>query len=141
MRVEVTDWPNDYKFTVWAPSTRKCYRICATDVLEFHYARIGVGRLEGLHDGIPLDGIFIDSVRDRDHWHKRVKAFAKQGYDSGVDPICLEFVSHLFANRNREPLVRNRNTGLLVVCRQMQVSEDYDFDGPWPDVFRIPSAD
>lgn len=141
MRVEVTNWPNDYAFTIWSPSTQKCYRICVTDVLEFHYARIGVGRLEGLQDGIPLDGIFTASVQDRDYWSDRVKIFAKKGYDSGEAPICLEFVSHLFANRNREHFVRNKNTGLLVVGRQLQVYEDHDFDGPFPDVFRIPSAE
>lgn len=141
MEVVLEEWPNDYTFFVWSPQDGTCYRIITRDVLEFHFMRTGIGRLEGASDGIPIANIYRTYGSDYDYWSGRVAAFAKQGCDVGEPPICIEFDSHLFANRRREMLRRNRDTGMLVVCRRFVIEPDYKYSGPWPSPVRIPSSD
>jgi hypothetical protein len=137
MKVELVRWPNDLSFRVWSPGDQACYCIAATTVLEFHFLRSGTGSLIDAADGIPLGNIFRTYEDEHDYWSARIKAFANKGLDGGEDPICLEFDSHLFANRQRQVLNRDRNTGILVVCRHVHVEHDRNYDGPTPAPHKI----
>jgi len=139
MRVEARDWPNDLQFTVWSPYDGACYRICAEIVLESHFLRTGTGRLGPPGDGIPLGDIYITYGDEYQYWRDRIQAFAKQGFDDGREPICLEFDSHLFANRKHDFLTRSRDTGLLVVSRRVRVEIERGYDGPMPFPHNIPA--
>ncbi|PQO45639.1 hypothetical protein [Blastopirellula marina] len=130
MEVTQRDWPNEHLFFVWSYRDQCSYRITTSVVLEFHYLSTGTGRLGGAEIGIPLDDICITHEEEFEYWSDRVAAYREQGYDSGEPPICIEFSSHLFANRKRQFMTRNRNTGLLVVCRSVYVEEDPTY--PWP---------
>lgn len=141
MDVVQLEWPNVYVFVVWSPMESRCYRITTQSVLEYHFMRIGTNRLEGVTDGIPLDDIYVTHGEDFQYWSERIAAFGEQGFDSGDPPICIEFTSHLFANRQRKLLTRDRNTGLLVVCRSVNVEEDRSYKGPRPSPHAIPSDD
>jgi len=139
MDVQQHDWPNDYIFVVWSPNDDACYRITTSCVLEFHYMRIGTGRLEGSGEGIPIGNIYESCEDEYEYWSERIMAFSKQGLDAGSSPICLEFDSHLFANRKRQLLTRDRNTGILVACRSVVVERDPTYNGSRPSVHVIPS--
>lgn len=139
MRVELVEWPNVYGFLVWSCNEQVCYRITTENVLEFHFMRTGTGRLEGIRDGIPLDDILVTYGSDFDYWSERISAFAEQGIDKGAPPLCIDFASHLFANRQRQLLTRDRSAGLLVVCRCVNIEIDHTYKGPTPTVYRIPS--
>ena len=54
-------------------------------------------------------------------------------YNRHHEPVCLEFNSNLFGNRKGEDR-RDRNTGILVVCRRVVV-KDYEYRGPRPSPF------
>jgi hypothetical protein len=136
----MADWPNDLTFTIWSPNDSECYRITAQTVLEYHHLRIGVGRLH-FDAGILLDNVFTSQAEECDYWTKRINAFAEKGYDDGSPPVCLELCSHLFANRHYEILTRDRNVGILVVCRSVVVVVDEKYAGPRPTPERIPSSD
>jgi hypothetical protein len=140
MKVELLEWPNDFVFVVWAPSDGACYRIVTKGVLEFHFMRTGTGRLQIDEGGLPLGSIYLTYEDEYRYWRDKIQAYAEQGYDSKADPICIEFDSHLFANRKRQDR-RDKNTGLLVVCRDVAVEEDYSYSGPRPTAYRIPSDD
>lgn len=141
MGVEQIDWPNDLQLIVWSPADRACYQILVRNVLESHFMRTGTGRLEGLADGMPLDDIYVTYGQEHQYWLDRIGAFAEQGFDSGEPPICLELSSPLLANRKRKLLVRDRDTGWLLVCRSVDVQENRSYSGPRPTVHAIPSAD
>lgn len=139
--VEIEDWPNVYIFSVWSSQDALCYRITTSPVLEFHIKRTGTGTLEDPGEGIPLLNIYTSTGEDFDYWTERIAIFRKEGFDSGSPPICLEFASHLFTNRKGQDLVRDRSTGILVVCRKVTIEEDYRYDGPRPFPYRIPASD
>ena len=139
MNVQQIDWPNEFVFVVWSPNDDACYRITASCVLELHFMRVGTGRLEWRDNGIPLDNIYESCEEEYDYWSERIAAFTKQGLDKGSLPTCLEFDSHLFANRKRQLLTRDRNTGLFVACRSVAVELDSTYNGPRPSVHAIPS--
>lgn len=141
IRSEVEDWPNVYIFTVWSSQDALCYRITTSTVLEFHIKRTGTGTLENSGNGIPLLDIYSSKGEDFEYWSNRIACMKKKGFDSGSPPICLEFESHLFANRKGQDLVRDRSTGILVVCRRLTIEEDYQYDGPQPFPYRIPASD
>ncbi len=139
MDVEQVEWPNEYVFLVWSPRDNTCYRIMTQNVLEHHFMRIGTGKLEGVSHGIPLDGIYLTYGEEFEYWSERIAGFAEQGYDSGGPPVCIEFDSHLFANRKRQLLTSDRNIGLLVVCRNVKIEEYHSYGGPRPTAHIIPS--
>ncbi len=139
MSVRLQDWPNTYVFEVWSSYDSKCYKITAQTVVEFHIMRTGAGPFYPSGNGIPLGDIYVSFGEEHQYWSERIAAFAEQGYDTGDSPICLEFDSHLFANRKRQMLNRDRNIGMLVVCRSVTVEEDFTHDGPTPFPHRIPS--
>lgn len=126
-QVAMLEWPNVYVFMVWSRQSGIFYRITTHGVLEYHVMRTGVGRFEGT-DGIPLQDIYVTREDDFEYWSDRIAAFAKDGEDSGEPPICIEFNSHLLANRRRNIMTRDRDTGLLVVCRSVTVEEDFRYD-------------
>jgi hypothetical protein len=138
MSVRLQDWPNNYVFDVWSSYDSKCYQITAQTVIEFHVMRTGTGPFNLSGNGIPLCNIYISSGEEHQYWSERIAAFAEQGYDTGDSPVCLEFDSHLFANRKRQMLSRDRYIGMLVVCRSVTVEEDFTYDGPMPFPCRIP---
>jgi len=141
MDIHQVNWPNEFVFVVWSPNDGACYRITTSCVLEFHFMRIGTGRLEWRENGIPLDNIYESREDEYDYWSERIAAFSKQGLDTGGLPTCLEFHSHLFANRKRQLLTRDRNTGLFVACRSVVVELDSSYNGPRPFVHAIPSGE
>jgi len=101
--------------------------------------RLGTGRLVGEAEGIPIGNIYESHLDDYEFWSDRIRLFCERGMDDGSPPICLEFDSHLFANRKRQLMTRDRNTGLLVVCRNVVVERDSTYNGPRPVVYSIPS--
>ena len=127
-------------FTVWSPNDGVAYRILTSTVLEFHFLRVGTWPV-ALRNGAPLLGIYLSYGEEYDYWLERVKTFEEEGIDDGSKPICLEFDSPFLSNRKREPFVADRNSGLLVVCRQVTVEEDRNFNGPTGVPIRIPSTD
>ncbi len=139
VRVEVISWPNDYLFFVWSPRDNVCYRISMQTILEYHHLRIGTGPLLLERDGLPLDNIYVTFEEEHEYWVQRIGEFSEQGFDSGLTPICIEFCSPLFANRKRQFLKRDRNTGILVVCRDVIVQPDQSYEGPRPVPYTIPS--
>jgi hypothetical protein len=138
--VEQVAWPNNLVFVVWSPQDRACYRITAETVLEFHYLRTGTGPLTPKGTGIPLDNIYLTYEDAYEYWMRRIRAFTEQGYDSGEEVICLEFNSHLFANRKRDVMTRDKDTGVLVACRKIRVNADPKYQGPRPTPYNIPAA-
>ena len=141
MDVIQIDWPNHIAFKVWSPNDDVCYEITTSCVLEFHFMRTGTGLLEIQEDGLPLGNIYESQLAEYDYWAERIEAFSIQGLDEGDPPICVEFDSHLFANRQRQLLTRNCNTGLLVACRNVTVEIDHSYNGPRPFVHSIPSGE
>ncbi len=138
MRVELRQWPNELLFVVWAPRDETAYRITTQTVLEFHYMRTGTGRLGTDETGIPLGNIYVTYEEEFTYWMHKIRAFVDQGYDVQEEPVCLEFDSPLFGNRKRETR-RDKNSGILVVCRKVIVKEDYSYAGPRPTPYLIPS--
>jgi hypothetical protein len=135
------DWPNTVECTVWCPRVYKCYRIVMRTVLEFHYIRTGTGALIPEGAPIPLSNLYITRGDDYTFWSQRVSQFSKSGLDDGTAPICIEFDSHLFLNRHRKLEERVKNTGLLIVCRVLDVKEEDEYSGPRPMAHRIPSSE
>ena len=86
MNVIQLDWPNEFAFIVWSPRDATCYRIRTEIVLEYHFMRIGTGKLEGVAEGIPLDNVYTTSGREFEYWSERIAAFTEQGYDAGDPP-------------------------------------------------------
>jgi hypothetical protein len=138
--IDQVDWPNNLVFVVWSPQDGVCYRITTETVLQFHYLRTGTGPLIHKGNGIPLDNIYLTYEDDYDYWMQRIKAFSEQGYDSGDEVICLEFNSHLLANRKHDIMTRDKDTGILVVCRKVSVNKDPEYKGPRPTPYNIPAA-
>lgn len=119
--IQQQDWPNKIIFLVWSTSDQVCYRITTRHVIEFHYMRTGVAELDWRDNGILISNIYKNHGEHYDYWMQRITAFKEQGLDSGDPPICLEFNSHLFANRKKQMLTRDRDTGLFLVCRTVTV--------------------
>jgi hypothetical protein len=138
--LEVVDWPNKVVMHIWSSCDCEFYNVVATTVLEFHFSRIGTGDLVG-NGGLPLDGIFTSRNEEFEYWLNRVNSFRASGIDKGSDPICLELHSHLLANRFHNLNMLTRNVGLLIVCRQVEVTRVPNYDGPKPVPHRIPAED
>ena len=141
MDVSLLDWPNDYAFRVWSPNDGACYVIDTQSVLEFHIMRVGTRRLITDENGIPLQGIYYSYGDEYSYWEERFNTYADLGEDTGQPPVCLQFESHILANRKRESFIDHKNTGMLVVCRQASVRLDPDYRGSTPYPTRIPSND
>ena len=136
MGVAHQDWPNEVHFFVWSTQDSCCYRIETSILLEFHFLRTGVGRLGNGATGIPLNDIYVTYEEEFAYWTDRIQ---DQGYCSEEGCVCVEFASPLLANRRRRPMVRDRNMGMLVVCRNVAVKEEHAYRGSMPQPYRIPS--
>lgn len=141
MEITQLEWPNTYSFDIWSSNDCICYRIYVATVLEFHYLRIGTNPLGPAGVGLPLDAIYLSYGEEYNYWCERIAAFARQGLDSGELPICIEFDSHLFANRKRELTISDKNIGMLVVCRSFEIEVNYSYQGPQPAPYNIPSSE
>lgn len=141
IEANAVNWPNNYVFLVWSTADECAYRLSTNTVLEFHYVRTGTGVLSGMESGIPLDDIYLSQSEEHDYWVNQIAANKLQGYDGGSPPMCLEFASHLFANRRRQLMTRDRNIGMLVVCRDVHVVKDERYSGPYPFPHKIPTGD
>ena len=128
--IQQQNWPNEIIFLVWSTGDQVFYRITTHYVIEFHYMRTGVNELEWRNDGILISNIYQVFGEPYDYWMQRIAAFREQSLDLGDPPICLEFDSHLFANRKKHILSRDRDTGLLVVCRSVSVEVDDEWKHP-----------
>jgi hypothetical protein len=131
MRVKLLDWPNEIVFHVWAPQDQAFYKIVT-------FMRTGTRRLEVDESGLPLGNIYLTYEEEYEYWRDKIAAYADQGHDTKRDPYCIEFDSHLFANRKRNTR-RDRNMGMLVVCREVTVTRDDSYTGVRPNAYRIPS--
>ena len=79
MIIDHQDWPNDHHFLVWSSSAARCYRVSTIGVLEFHFIRTGVNRLQNCKEGIPLANIYQTFDDECDFWSDRVRRFADEG--------------------------------------------------------------
>jgi hypothetical protein len=133
MFLRFNDWLDEHTFGLWSTQAQAFYRIDCRVILEFHFVRSGVGPVPGDGNGFPLSDIVYHRGEVFDFYRQRIQQFHREGYDSGEDPICLEFHSHLLMNRRRDVLNRRDATGLLVVCRQVHVVRDERYDDLKPE--------
>lgn len=136
---EFGGWPNNLVFVVWSPLKHAAYRIIANVVLEFHFLRTGTIPLPA-QISVPLDNIFLTYEEEYEFWLDRIKTLTKADLDNGAEPQCIEFSSSFFANRTRKTLVRDRNMGALVVCREYHIEVLHTYTGPRPNTHHIPAG-
>jgi len=141
METEHLDWPDRCAYTVWSTENEMCYRIVMYNVLEYHFLRTGTGLLGGGFEELLLSNIYVTYDEEYQYWVERIEAHESQGLDSGEPPVCIELAAHIFANRKRQYLTRDRQTGLLVVCRNVDVEPVLGYAGPRPVAHNIPSTD
>jgi hypothetical protein len=137
--VWMIEWPNEYRFDVWSPMKSRCYSIVTKTVLEMHYVRAGVDDLRCNQGGLPLFDIYLTRADEYKYWDKRLHAFDSSRISKYSPPFCIEFNSPALSNRRYKIFTRDKNVGLLVVCRKFSIKVNRAYHGPRPSPVRIPS--
>ncbi|MDC1142097.1 hypothetical protein OAU50_03325 [Planctomycetota bacterium] len=136
------DWPNNLVIDLWLSEESRAVRLTLISVMECHFALTSIGPIGPPGVGFPVEDIYQHSGEEAKRWIGKYRLFSDEdskSFPPNELPIVLTIESHLLGNRKFED-AWDRDCGMYVACRDTEVSDIRNYQGPTDYPHRIPSG-